>query len=66
MDTTHDPDKEGGLPMLVFSLRGLFLVCPLRYGGTPYDWGIRIRRRLDMVRPANQGEGMKPRASASR
>lgn len=39
MAPTHDRDRDGWFRVLVFSLRGLFVVCRLRYDRSPVRLG---------------------------
>lgn len=52
--------KQAGMPWWFFICVGCFWCAVCVLAEPLYDWGIRIRRELGLVRLANWGERMKP------
>jgi hypothetical protein len=53
--------RKAGFPWWFFLCMACLWSIVLVKAEPLYDWGIRIRRRLGMVRVADWGERMKPR-----
>ena len=61
MGSAYDRGKGGRLSVVVFVAVGLFWCIVFSLAEPLYDWGVRLRRKMGMVRVADFAERMKRR-----